>query len=491
MSKSNKSKKSKGVEVEEDECTHRCSKCKTPFLKKEDLSYHMKNVKCEERSKSDKTLPYFVCICDDRFKYPSSFRRHQPVCKVIKFINKHTEKSLNNMNMVHNGNGIIDKLKMVNNVDNSVSNIDNSVHAGVMNVIVQCSFPDNLSMPIMPYTIHSNIRIIATDELGTLSSFKINPYIVIFEICHCNPTRPLYHNIYYPQNGGNKISVYNGGRWEVKRAQSVIRDIVRVEREDYIKFFHDMANFTDVAMKEKMMYYINLFDPSVTLSKKEAIKHDKMLEEIHHGIISLLIEHRSLIEKMYLRTNIIHQLSDSSSGSDSESLKKSDKKQNTLKKHSEDDSDTDSESEVPKKCTKKNNTHKKHIEDEYDTDSEVPKKSIKKNSTHKKHIEEEYDRDSSSSSEPESPKKKSTDGIDFESLRKGVNSAYSSDSESDSAKKIPIKKCNKKVEPKPPQKKSNKKSTSDSDSEIPKKKVNKKRSSDSESETPKRKSNKK
>jgi len=459
-----------------DKCKYRCPRCKNPFLRKNDLADHIKNVKCEKRLKSDKVLPQFVCICDATFDIPYCFARHQEKCKVIEYVNKQTMNtlSLKNASTGHNINGDSNAL-----TDNSVH--DNSVH-NTTNVFVQYTFPDNLSMPVMPYTIPCPIRIVASGEMDPLSKFKINPYLIIFRITHCNPHNQLYHNIYYSQNGGNKLSVYNGIRWEVKKAHIVIRDIISVHRKDYKKFFHDIANFTPVAIKEKMMHYINLFDPEIALSKKEVIEHDKMLEEIHRGILSLLTEYRPLIEQMYLRTNIVQQLSsesDSSDSSESEEPKKSKSISKSKPPNNKSDSDS-SEFEAPKKSIKKNNVHKKHIKDDYDhnssssSESESLKKSTKKKNMHKKHIEYDHDSDSSSSSssESESPKKKSTTsgGINFESSRKEVNNTHSSSSESDSAEKKPVKKCNKKTESKSPKKKS----TSDSESETPKRKSNKK-----------------
>ena len=313
-----------------------CERCKKPFYTKGELESHeKKKKKCPIQEVSEIKLPICECDCGSILSSPHRLNEHKIICSYIKKQNRiKSNMEINNSN-IKNNKGII-------------ANGDNKIFAN-NNITINNKYS---TIIILPYTEKFQITAgLTQEEQEKITNPNRNPYLTLFELVHCNPQKPSYHNIYYQKEKVNRISVFTGIDWEEKKTSEIIAEIIQIHGKDLSKFLSHGAYLLPKKTKDMIHEHIKLIDTYNVKTKLDKKKFDNNMTYLHTNIISILVEKSNIICLTYIKShselNISGSEMDSMSSSESVEFKKKPKKH--LKYKSNDD---DSLSEKHKKDRK-------------------------------------------------------------------------------------------------------------------------------------------
>ncbi len=262
-----------------------CDTCKEPFSKAAHLEYHKnKKNKCSPRDECDKILPSTECICGKVYSRTDSLANHKKNCSVIK-----QKQKMNN-------NAKIESMNTVHNMTGTINNNINSNNVLINNPIININVYD---MILFPYTRHLDMSNMTAHEQHQILHSGQNPYITYFELMNCNPIRPYFHNMYYPDKNSEKMLVFTGTEWLRTPTGKIIHEILKKERQSFIDYVDDTYYLMDADVRKNMIYHINSID---FISQKLATGREKCAKnmiKIQDTMTSILHVSRSIHEKTF------------------------------------------------------------------------------------------------------------------------------------------------------------------------------------------------
>ena len=251
---------------------HICPTCKDPFYtQKELLSHQKKIIKCIERDASPKILEPCDCECGAQLGCPDTLKRHIKSCSYMEI-----QRQLN-----------------------SQSNIIHSV-SPIINLFTQYHI-------LLPYTYEYNIMTFSTEDLNMFLRPENDFFLCLFKFIHCSPTRPQYHNIYYPSGQTQNILVYTTEYvWKKRSTTKIINEILFILRDSLKIFLKEIIRSRNEnineSVKNKIFNHIDSIDTKKLTSKNNKIYTETILR-LDKNIRLILRKNLSIIFDTFTKTN--------------------------------------------------------------------------------------------------------------------------------------------------------------------------------------------
>jgi hypothetical protein len=253
---------------------HKCEKCGHVFHHKGTYNNHQKT-NCVDKPRTFRNKEFKCSQCDMIFYRSDKYKEH---LKMHERKNAKIDIKVQN-NFANN--------EIVNNV--SIGSVNSYVNNGPVINIVQKNY---VVGHLYPYHKQMDFFNFSSEEIHKILNSGKNPFIVMFELIHCNDNRPLYNNIVYIDK--DKLFVYNGEEWIKKNHDDVTAIIMNGEENSLVDYFFIMKKFLD----EKSFKSIHDTIESVQIrkngSKKEWDKTIILRNEAMNGMIYLLKEHNNI-----------------------------------------------------------------------------------------------------------------------------------------------------------------------------------------------------
>jgi DNA-directed RNA polymerase subunit RPC12/RpoP len=222
---------------------YKCETCGKEFQRKANLTYHIKNVDCEELDRG------FNCnYCEKQFTSNAILQRHiKHNCKTKKDIDNEKEDILNKLIQIQEETKKeIDNLKQENNklkkqntkeitklkkqidklskptINNTLNKINNTNNGTVNNNVILVGYGKEDISKI------NRDDIIKALQGGFYSSLKLT------EATHFNPKHPEYHNIYISNMKDKYAMKYDGDAWNLTVKDDLINSIYD-DKKNYVE----------------------------------------------------------------------------------------------------------------------------------------------------------------------------------------------------------------------------------------------------------------
>ena len=254
-----------------------CNICEKEFKRKENLSYHIKNMVCEDKK--------FACkYCSVGFLSKSTMYRHiRKYCKIKKQDDIKKEDIFEQLLCAHASNKKkIDMLKKENYVlkkkvnklvkEKTTTNVITNINRGTVNNII-----------LVGYGKEDLSRIDRNDVIKALHN-GFNSSVKLTETLHFNPKYPEYHNVYISNMKDKYAMTYDGNDWNLTIKENLIN-----------KIYDDKKNYIEDNLDD--------FVDSLSASRKKALDRwletdddDEKISKIKNEIKLLLYNKRNLVE---------------------------------------------------------------------------------------------------------------------------------------------------------------------------------------------------
>jgi hypothetical protein len=215
-----------------------CPNCKHVFHRKSSYDDHLKT-DCKNKPRFFRTKEYKCGICDMIFNRSDVLATHMKNCQKkeddrLPPIAENTGE--NNINNYTNNNGNINGNNNANIVNHTVRNdIHNVIVNGPLNII-------NINI-LVPYTQNFDLSQMEKEELNNIFNSGKNPFVVYFELVHCNPDRPMYHNLCYVDD--RTIRVFTQEGWTDKCWNNIMSTVITKEESSMSNYLSNMHLFMD------------------------------------------------------------------------------------------------------------------------------------------------------------------------------------------------------------------------------------------------------
>jgi hypothetical protein len=207
---------------------HKCRRCGHVFYRKSSYDSHLKT-DCINKPRVFRIKEYKCGTCDLVFTRSDNLAVHAKSCR---------EKQ-NNRPQIVVENGEVNNM---NNIANNNGNIvNNAVRNDVQNAVINNQENIIITNILLPYTKHLDLLHMNKEELDHIFNSDQNPYVVYFELVHCNPDRPMYHNLYYEND--KKIRVFTQGGWVEQDSNTIMEYILTEEHNSIINYLDIMQFF--------------------------------------------------------------------------------------------------------------------------------------------------------------------------------------------------------------------------------------------------------
>ncbi len=264
--------------------SYKCETCNQEFDKKSHFENHKKRTnKCEPSEKPNKKLEKHSCIyCGREISTRiDNYKRHEKTCGP-----KYNNIPMNSRNNINNQD-----TNILTNTNNNAINSNNTTNSNNTNITNNVNLVLNvISNVIFPYTCHLGLLYMFPDEIHRIFNSTTNPYVIFFELIHCNRDRPSYHNLIYTDS--ETIKVYNGNNFVDKKSGKVMTYLLENQRSSMIEYLENSYQILNDEIINKI--YDTIVSIQVTKDSKS-----KDMESIIKKINKIRSQMLSSIKNMH------------------------------------------------------------------------------------------------------------------------------------------------------------------------------------------------